>query len=66
MVIKPQQAKQKNQLTLLRSLKKGDGIITTSGIHGKVVSVEDTHVMIEIAQNVRVKVERDHIARRDQ
>lgn len=66
MVIKPQQAKLKNQQSLLGSLKKGDGIITTSGIHGKVISVEDTHVMIEIAQNVRVKIERDHIARRDQ
>ncbi len=63
MVIKPQETKNKKHRELMEALKKGDSVITTSGIVGKVAGVESEHVTIEIAQNVKVKFLRSHIAR---
>lgn len=65
MVIKPQQQKVKSQEELLGSLKKGDGVVTSGGLFGKVSAIEEEHVLLEIAPNVKVKVERTSIARRD-
>jgi preprotein translocase subunit YajC len=65
MVIKPQQAKLKTQRLLVEGLKKGDSVVTTGGLIGKVVSVEPQHVVLEIAANVKVRVERSHIERRE-
>jgi len=50
MIIKPQQLKAKTQADLMTSLKKGDAVVTSSGIFGKVSSVETDGVQIEISQ----------------
>jgi preprotein translocase subunit YajC len=47
-MIRPQQKKQKEQKTFLDNLKKGDAVVTIGGIHGKVSSVQDTTVSLEI------------------
>ncbi len=63
MVIKPQETKNKKHATLVTSLKRGDSVVTSSGIVGKVAGVEKDHVMLEIAQNVKVKILLSHVSR---
>jgi len=57
-LIRPQMKRQKEIQKFRESLKKGDKVLTLGGIYGKVVDVEDTTVILEIAENVRVKVEK--------
>ena len=66
MIIKPQQLKVKSQADLTASLKKGDSVVTTGGIFGRVSSVETDGVSIEVAPNVKIKVELAHIARKNE
>ncbi len=64
MVLKPQQQKIDAQKKLLESLKKGDDVATTGGIVGRVFSVEKDHVVLEIANSVRVRFEPIHVIKR--
>lgn len=57
-MIRPQQRKQKAEQKMRDSLAKGDRIVTIGGIHGKIVSVEDTTVMIEVDNGVKLKMEK--------
>jgi len=61
LLIRPQQKKAKDHQNLLASLKKGDSIVTNGGLHGEITGLTDTVVTLEIADNVRVKVSRQHI-----
>jgi preprotein translocase subunit YajC len=61
MVIRPQESKVKKHKQLLESLKRGDSVVTTGGIIGRVSSVEKDSVMVEIAPNVKVKFSQSHI-----
>ena len=63
MVIRPQERKTKQHKALLESMKRGDSVVTSSGIVGKVSGVESDHVVVEIAPNVKVKFLRQHIVR---
>jgi preprotein translocase subunit YajC len=56
LIIKPQQRKAKEQNELLTNLKAGDEVITSGGIIGKIKSVADTFVTLEISNNTNVKV----------
>lgn len=62
LLIRPQQKKQQEHKTMIENLKKGDGIITQGGLYGKIVGMTDQVVTLEIADKVRVKVSRAHIA----
>jgi preprotein translocase subunit YajC len=62
MIIRPQQKRQKEREALLGQIKKGDKIITAGGIHGDVVGVEEKTLLIEIADKVKVKIERNSIS----
>jgi preprotein translocase subunit YajC len=61
MVIRPQESKIKKHKNLLESLKRGDSVVTTGGIIGRVASVEKDAVLVEIAPNVKVKFAQAHI-----
>ncbi|MFZ1288916.1 MAG: preprotein translocase subunit YajC [Melioribacteraceae bacterium] len=61
MIIRPQQKKAKERDALLNSLKKGDKIITGSGIHGTVAGLEDTTVLVDVGNNIKIKMERSAI-----
>ena len=58
----PIQKKQKELNELLDNLKKGDKVITNGGFYGKVAKVEEDTVLLELADNVKVKVARRAIA----
>ena len=61
LVIRPQQQKAKQHQTMLDALKKGDEVLTSGGIYGKIHSVTDQVVTLEIAPNVRIRVARSRI-----
>jgi len=61
LLIRPQQQKAKEHRQMLANLKRNDDVITAGGLYGKVVALNDKVVTLEIAPNVRVKVERPQI-----
>jgi preprotein translocase subunit YajC len=62
LLIRPQQKKQKEHRTMLAELKKGDRIITSGGLHGRITGMDETTLTVEIAEKVRVKVSRGNVA----
>ena len=62
LLIRPQQKKAKEHKALLDSLKKGDLVVTAGGMHGKVNSLDDQVVTLEIAPGVNVKINKGYIA----
>jgi preprotein translocase subunit YajC len=62
LLIRPQQKKSKDHRTMIGSLKKGDRIITSGGIHGRITGMDETTLTVEIADKVRVKVARGNVA----
>ena len=64
LVFRPQQKKQKEHQKLIEGLNRGDNVLTTSGIYGKVVAIADNVVTLEIAPNVRVKMLKSQVAGR--
>lgn len=64
LLIRPQQKKAKEHKEMLASIKKGDEVVTSGGLHGRVIGITDDIITLEIANNVRVKVSREYIASR--
>jgi preprotein translocase subunit YajC len=62
LLIRPQQKKAKEHQALVTKLSSGDEIVTTGGILGKVVDVGDSFITLEIADGVRVKVQKFQVA----
>ena len=62
LMIRPQQTRMKAHQAMLASIKRGDNVVLSSGVHGKVVRVEDADVGVEIATGVTVKVRKGMIA----
>jgi preprotein translocase subunit YajC len=62
LLIRPQQQRAKSHQTMITALKRGDTIVMSSGMIGKVVRVEDAEVGVEIAQGITVKVVKAMIA----
>jgi preprotein translocase subunit YajC len=62
MIIRPQQKRAKERQKLLESVKKGDKVITSSGIYGTIAGLDEKTVLVQIADNVKVKLDRGSIA----
>lgn len=62
MIIRPQSKRQKERQKMLEAMKKGDKIVTSGGLHGKIIGMEDKTVLVEIADNVKVKVEKSAVS----
>jgi preprotein translocase subunit YajC len=58
LILRPQQKRQKERAKLLEAVNKGDKIITSGGIHGTVEGIEDNTVLVKIADNVKVKMDK--------
>ena len=61
LLIRPQQKRAKQHRELVNNLKVGDSVVTAGGIHGKIASVQDGSVNIEIATGVKIKMNRTSI-----
>ncbi len=62
LLIRPQQQKQREHQKMLASLKVNDEVVTSGGLIGRIVQVSDRILTLEIAPNVRVRVERSYVA----
>jgi len=62
LLIRPQQKRSKEHRALIANLKKGDRIVTTGGLHGRVTGLDETTLTVEIADKVRVKISRGNVA----
>jgi preprotein translocase subunit YajC len=58
LVIRPQQRREKDKEAMRASVKKNDEVVTSGGLHGRVVDVKANILFVEIAPNVRVRMER--------
>lgn len=66
LIILPQSRKAKKQAQFLSNLEKGDEVVTVSGLYGKIHGLTERIVTLEIAPNVRIRVDRNSIASKDQ
>jgi preprotein translocase subunit YajC len=57
-MLRPQMRRQKEQAKLVASLKTGDRVVTASGIHGLISNVKDKTVIVKVADNVKLEMEK--------
>lgn len=62
LLIRPQQKKSKEHREMIGNLKKGDRIITSGGLHGRITGLDENTLTVEIADKVRVKLSRGNVA----
>ncbi len=61
MIIRPQMKQAKAQRNMIAALQKGDEVVTSGGIVGKITKVTDAFVSVEIAQNIEITVQKHGI-----
>ena len=59
--IRPQRKRQKEHGEMVSALGKGDEVVTTSGILGKVTALDDNYMVLNVANNVEMKFQRVHV-----
>ncbi len=59
--IRPQRKRQKEHTEMVSALSKGDEVVTSSGILGKISSLDDTYVVLTVSDKVELKFQRVHI-----
>ncbi|MCP4722869.1 MAG: preprotein translocase subunit YajC [Desulfobacteraceae bacterium] len=62
LLIRPQQKKAKEHKEMINNLKKGARIVSSGGIYGTIVSIDDTTIGLEIAEKVKIKISRGNVA----
>lgn len=60
-MIRPQMKRQKEVRKFRESLSKGDKVVTTGGIYGRIVEVKDTTIILEVAKDIHIKVDKNGI-----
>lgn len=61
-MIRPQMKKAKDHKKYVEELKKGDRVITTAGIHGKIVDVADTTFLVEVESGTKIRFDKSAIS----
>ena len=62
LLVRPQMKRQKDHQAMVNSLKKGDKIVTSGGIHGTIVGIKDDVAVIKIAEDVKIEVSKSCVA----
>ena len=62
LIIRPQQRQSRERKKMLSEIKRGDGIITTGGIHGRVINVDGDELTVEIAKGINIRMVRSGIS----
>ena len=60
-LFRPQMRRQKEQRLLVSSLKTGDHVVTSAGIHGLISNVKETTVIVKVADNVKIEMEKSAV-----
>ena len=63
LLIRPQQKKAKAHREMLNNLKRGDSVVTTGGIYGKIYEVKDNYVMLEVGGDLKLKVDKSALVK---
>ena len=61
-MIRPQKKRQDEQKKLITALKTGDRVVTNAGIHGLISNVKETTVIVKVADNVKIEMEKSAVA----
>lgn len=62
LLIRPQSKRAKEHKKMVEALSKGDEVLTQGGIYGKIIEVGEAHVVVELADNVEVKLQREAVS----
>lgn len=62
MIIRPQQKRQKDHQKLITSLAKGDEVVTSGGMMGRILKVGDNSIQVEVSEGVSVKLQKNSIS----
>ncbi len=60
-MIRPQKKRQDEQKRLVSALKTGDRVVTSAGIHGLISNVKETTVLLKVADNVKIEIEKSAV-----
>jgi len=60
-MIRPQKKRQQQQQNLIAALKTGDRVVTNAGIHGLISNVKETTVLVKVADNVKIEIDKSAI-----
>lgn len=63
MLIRPQQKRMREQMELINSLRVGDDVMTSSGIYGTISEVEEETVLVEVSEDVQVRMAKSAVSR---
>jgi len=61
-MIRPQMAKAKEQKKFVEALKKGDKVVTTAGIHGRIVDLNETTILLEVEGGTKIRVDKSAVS----
>jgi preprotein translocase subunit YajC len=61
LMIRPQMKKAKEHKTMIEALQKGDEVVAAGGILGKVAKISDTYIVLDIAPNVSIQIQKNAI-----
>ncbi|HSG81524.1 MAG TPA: preprotein translocase subunit YajC [Gemmatimonadota bacterium] len=64
LLIRPQRQQQKRHEEMVQSLRRGDEVVTVGGIVGKIIHIKEQQITIKTAEDTRLVIERDKVARR--
>lgn len=62
LILRPQQKRQKDRAKMLEAMKKGDKVVTSSGIYGTIEGMEDKTVLVKISDTTKVKMDKSAIS----
>ncbi|MFH1339382.1 MAG: preprotein translocase subunit YajC [Candidatus Omnitrophota bacterium] len=62
LLIRPQRLSQKEHQKMIQNVEKNDEVVTTGGVHGKIINVKDKTVILRIDDNVKVELDKNCIA----
>ncbi len=62
-MIRPQMKKQKDLTNYRKNLQKGDKVVTTGGIYGKILEVKEAAIIIDCGDNIKLKVDKNAVVK---
>lgn len=62
MILRPQQKRQKERQKMLDQVKKGDRVVTAGGLHGTVAGIDEKTILLQVADNVKMKFDRSAVS----
>jgi len=61
-MIRPQQKKQKEQKKFIKAIKKGDAVVTIGGMHGKVYTIDDNYIVLDVDKGTKLTFDKSSIS----